>query len=83
MNSEIPPDRPPLAPALPLGSYAVDTRTDRIGRIMDRHGGLVQLRPPGGGREWDCPPDLVRRATRAESLRADVARMNAESGWRV
>ncbi|MFJ9816796.1 hypothetical protein ACIRU3_16245 [Streptomyces sp. NPDC101151] len=40
-----------------IGTYAVDVRTGRIGEVMARVGGYVQLRPIGGGREWDCPPD--------------------------
>ncbi|MEV6668708.1 hypothetical protein [Streptomyces sp. NPDC051162] len=62
-------------------SYAVDTRTNRLGQVMDRHAGYVQLRPPQGGVEWDCPPEYARPASEAEALRARVARLNAESRW--
>lgn len=37
-----------------VGTYAVDTRTGRVGRVMGHEGPYVQLRPYGGGREWDC-----------------------------
>ncbi|MCC3766391.1 hypothetical protein [Streptomyces sp. UNOC14_S4] len=62
-------------------SYAVDTRTNRLGQVMDRHAGCLQLRPPQGGVEWDCPPEYARPASEAETLRAKVARRNAESRW--
>ncbi|MBZ4317941.1 hypothetical protein [Streptomyces huiliensis] len=44
----------------PLGSYVVDTRTGRLGQVMDTHAGYVQLRPPRGGIEWSCPPSAIR-----------------------
>ncbi|MCF3100116.1 hypothetical protein IPZ58_00740 [Streptomyces roseoverticillatus] len=69
-------------PPLPL-SYAVDTRTNRLGQVMDLHAGRVQLRPPQGGVEWDCPPEHTRPASEAEALRARVARLNAVSRWGV
>lgn len=42
--------------------YAVDVRDGRLGQVMGREGGLVQLRPLGGGREWDCPEDALGEA---------------------
>ncbi|WP_233416461.1 hypothetical protein [Streptomyces sp. N35] len=61
---------------LPLvGAYAVDTRTGTVGQVMGREGGYVQLRPPGGGREWNCPPDAVAHAPH-EVLRARVREAN-------
>ncbi|MBE4738188.1 MULTISPECIES: hypothetical protein [Streptomyces] len=59
-------------------SYAVDVRDGRLGEVMGREGGYVQLRPVGGGREWDCPPGSLREATPGEVLRARVRRVNAE-----
>lgn len=38
--------------------------------VMGHEGPYVQLRPLGGGKEWDCAPDAVRRATAAERLSA-------------
>ncbi|MFC5719656.1 hypothetical protein ACFP1Z_05615 [Streptomyces gamaensis] len=73
-------NRPPLSPTAPI-RYAVDTRTNRLGQVMDRHAGRVQLRPPQGGVEWDCPPECARPASEEETLRARVARLNAESRW--
>ncbi|MBW1604406.1 hypothetical protein JJV70_20330 [Streptomyces sp. JJ66] len=58
--------------------YAVDERTDRVGQVMGHVGGRVQLRPPGGGREWDCPPEEVRAAGVLDQLRARVTEINRE-----
>ncbi|MGW1889913.1 hypothetical protein ACWCP6_06540 [Streptomyces sp. NPDC002004] len=59
------------------GTYAVDTRDGRIGQVMGHVGGYVQLRPPGGGREWDCPPEALGPAPPAgEVLRARVRELN-------
>ncbi|QKW10723.1 hypothetical protein HUT18_08175 [Streptomyces sp. NA04227] len=55
---------------MPVGSYAVDTRTGQLGKVMGHEGPYVQLRPVGGGREWDCRPEAVRRATSDERERA-------------
>ncbi|MGX1885592.1 hypothetical protein [Streptomyces sp. NPDC055287] len=60
------------------GAYAVDVRDGRVGRVMGRVGTYVQLRPPGGGKEWDCPPEDVRPAALGEVLRARVREINAE-----
>ncbi|EMF51163.1 MULTISPECIES: hypothetical protein [Streptomyces] len=59
-------------------SYAIDARDGRIGEVMGREGGYVQLRPVGGGREWDCPPGALREAAPGEVLRARVRRVNEE-----
>ncbi|MFI9805625.1 hypothetical protein ACIHEJ_14865 [Streptomyces sp. NPDC052301] len=63
----------------PVGSHVVDTRTGRLGIVMGHEGPYVQLRPYGGGREWDAEPDAVRPATSAERLSAATARANARS----
>lgn len=60
------------------GSFAVDARDGRVGRVMDRAGPSVRLRPPGGGPEWDCPPDVVRPASPGVVLRARVTEINRE-----
>ncbi|AWW39680.1 MULTISPECIES: hypothetical protein [Streptomyces] len=60
-----------MSPA--VGSYVVDTRTGRLGVVMGHEGPYVQLRPYGGGREWDVEPAAVRRATDAERLSAATA----------
>ncbi|MEU3981179.1 hypothetical protein AB0F77_13825 [Streptomyces sp. NPDC026672] len=47
----------------PLGSWAVDTLTGKLGIVMGHEGPYVQLRPYGGGLEWDARPEAVREAT--------------------
>jgi hypothetical protein len=67
----------------PVGSYAVDIRTGRVGEVMGHEGPYVQLRPYGGGKEWDVEPEAVRLATPAERLRAATAYANARSRGEV
>ncbi|MEW2117173.1 hypothetical protein AB0945_18665 [Streptomyces sp. NPDC005474] len=59
-------------------TYALDVRDGRVGEVMGRVGGYVQLRPVGGGREWDCPPEALAEAAAGEVLRARVRRVNRE-----
>ncbi|MEJ8657216.1 MULTISPECIES: hypothetical protein [Streptomyces] len=66
-----------------VGSYVIDTSTGRMGRVMGYEGPYVQLRPIGGGREWDCAPEVVRAATAMERLRAATAYANARSRGEV
>ncbi|MGW0772163.1 hypothetical protein ACWD01_00590 [Streptomyces sp. NPDC002835] len=63
----------------PIGSYVVDTRNGRVGRLMGESGPFLSLRPVGGGREWECAPDSVRPATAAERISATTAYVNARS----
>ncbi|MFE7836404.1 hypothetical protein ACFU53_10200 [Streptomyces sp. NPDC057474] len=67
----------------PVGTYAVDTRTGMVGLVMGHEGPYIQLRPVGGGREWDCAPETVRAATTTERLRAATAYENARSRGEV
>lgn len=60
------------------GDLVYDTATRKVGRVMGHVGPYVQLRPPGGGREWDAKGPL-RPATDAERLSAGVALANARS----
>uniref|UniRef100_A0AAU2VR01 Secreted protein n=1 Tax=Streptomyces sp. NBC_00008 TaxID=2903610 RepID=A0AAU2VR01_9ACTN len=60
------------------GSFAVDVRDGRVGRVTGRVGPYVRLRPPGGGPEWDCPPESVRPASPGLVLRARVTEVNRE-----
>ncbi|GAA4913501.1 hypothetical protein ACFPM3_23380 [Streptomyces coeruleoprunus] len=62
-----------------VGSYAVDGRDGRVGQVMGHVGGYVQLRPPGGGLEWDCPPGALSPASPDQILRARVRAMNRAS----
>lgn len=54
------------------GAYVIDTRTYRIGVVMDHVGGFTQVRPPHGGREWDCPPEVLRAAMTQERRAAGI-----------
>jgi hypothetical protein len=65
--------------ALDVGTLALDERTGRVGRVMDHLGSHVQLRPPGGGLEWDADPGHVRPVTPKERLTARLAEVNAYS----
>ncbi|GAA2433182.1 MULTISPECIES: hypothetical protein [Streptomyces] len=69
--------------SLPVGSYVVDVRNGRVGRVMGHVGPYLQLRPIGGGREWDCPPEGVRAATDAERISAATSYVNARSRGEV
>jgi hypothetical protein len=66
-----------------VGELAMDAALGRVGVVMGRDGPYVQLRPLGGGREWDARPEDVRPATAAEQLSAKVAEANANAvrGW--
>ncbi|MGW0531894.1 hypothetical protein [Streptomyces sp. NPDC003032] len=68
---------------LPVGSYVIDTRNGRLGQVMGYEGPYVQLRPYGGGREWDCTLEAIRAATTEERLRAATAYANARSRGEV
>ena len=59
-----------------VGAYATDVRDGRLGEVMGHVGGRVQLRPVGGGREWECPPEAVGAAPPEEVLRARVRSRN-------
>ncbi|WP_436846370.1 hypothetical protein [Streptomyces griseorubiginosus] len=72
---------------MPVGSCVVDTRTGKVGVVMGHEGPYVQLRPYGGGREWDAAPDAVREATPVEeptviapATPASAPREDGESG---
>ncbi|GHH86383.1 hypothetical protein [Streptomyces capitiformicae] len=62
-----------------VGDTVEDTSSKRYGKVMGSEGPYVQLRPIGGGREWDARTDRLRLLTRAEALRAGVAAANARS----
>ncbi|GGU67526.1 hypothetical protein GCM10010211_36070 [Streptomyces albospinus] len=61
------------------GSYAMDGRDGRIGRVSGHRGPFVQLRPPGGGAEWNCPPGLLRGVPRFAALAARLRDLNWQS----
>ncbi|TQE35487.1 hypothetical protein [Streptomyces ipomoeae] len=61
------------------GDTVEDTESKRVGKVMGFEGPYVQLRPVGGGREWDAKPGKLRLLTLAEALSAGVAAANARS----
>ncbi|MFE6092721.1 hypothetical protein ACFQ7M_12120 [Streptomyces massasporeus] len=61
-----------------VGDLVWDEGSCKVGRVMDKVGPRWQLKPPGGGREWDAKGPL-RPATAAERLSAGVALANARS----
>ena len=61
-----------------LGDLVWDGETRKVGEVKGNEGPYWQLRPVGGGREWDARGPL-RPATTAEKLSAGVALANARS----
>jgi hypothetical protein len=61
------------------GELAKDTAKGRIGIVMGELGGRVQIRPIGGGREWDAMPDMVVQPSAREELSARLAIRNGNS----
>ncbi|MEY9968956.1 hypothetical protein ABIA33_007043 [Streptacidiphilus sp. MAP12-16] len=67
-------------PAVPVvGSWVVDTRTDRVAIVRAIQFGRLYLRKPGGGTEWEAMPVHVRPATEHEALAGRVADLNQQS----
>jgi hypothetical protein len=56
-----------------IGTLVLDMRSDRIGRVMDAAGDRVFLRPPRGGREWQCPAAATRPADLSALVSVDAA----------
>jgi hypothetical protein len=62
-----------------IGELAKDSARDRIGVVMGEVGGRVQIRPIGGGTEWDAMPDNVVAPSPREELSARLAIKNGNS----
>ena len=45
-----------------VGTWVVDTRTERLGVVRDVQAGRLYLRQLGGGCEWEAMPAHVRPA---------------------
>jgi hypothetical protein len=56
-----------------------DTDSNKIGRVMGFVGPYVQLRPVGGGREWDAQREHLESVDAAEALSVRVAEVNVRS----
>lgn len=65
--------------ALGVGTAVHDDDSGRVGLVMGHEGPYLQLRPLGGGREWDADPVRLRPLDAAELLSARVAEANARS----
>ncbi|MGW1977453.1 hypothetical protein [Streptomyces sp. NPDC001889] len=63
------------------GDVVRDAAGKRIGRVMGRVGGRIQLRPLNGGREWDALPEDLTPAVQSDAMSAAVAEANAQSRW--
>ncbi|MFG3099957.1 hypothetical protein ACGFZL_05420 [Streptomyces sp. NPDC048182] len=66
-----------------IGELAKDTASGRIGVVMGEVGGRVQMRPVGGGREWDAMPNTVVALRAREELSARLAVRNGNSRKRL
>ncbi|MFG2936580.1 hypothetical protein [Streptomyces sp. NPDC048282] len=62
-----------------IGELAKDSARDRIGVVMGAVGGRVQIRPIGGGTEWDAIPDNVVPPSPREELSARLSIKNRNS----
>ncbi|MGW4492618.1 hypothetical protein [Streptomyces sp. NPDC004376] len=62
-----------------IGELAKDSAKGRIGVVMGEVGGRVQIRPVGGGTEWDAMPDNVVAPSAREELSARLAIKNGNS----
>ncbi|MGW4030105.1 hypothetical protein ACWEFL_12410 [Streptomyces sp. NPDC004838] len=61
------------------GDVVLDAATRRVGRVMDRVGARVQIRPLNGGREWDARPEDVSPAAQSDAMREAVSQANAQT----
>ena len=66
-------------PRITVGTAVRDPVLDRIGLVMGHEGPYLQLRPLGGGREWDADPARVEPLAPGELLRARVSEANRRS----
>lgn len=66
-----------------VGGIMKDTTTNRVGKVMGFIGPYVQLRPLGGGMEWDARPEQLVSTSPAEALSAGVAEANSRSRYGV
>ncbi|MFJ3584377.1 hypothetical protein ACIPPS_19400 [Streptomyces sp. NPDC090127] len=62
------------------GGFVYDPEARRVGEYRGEAGPYAMLRPVGGGREWQADPALVRPATPAERLSAEVGAANRWAG---
>ncbi len=65
--------------SLGIGTLVRDTRTGRIGKVMDVVAGSYALRPQGGGKEWHAAPEDVIPMKVSEAMSGPVSAANALS----
>ncbi|MGG2466002.1 hypothetical protein ACO0M4_40640 [Streptomyces sp. RGM 3693] len=61
------------------GEIVRDRLRDRVGRVMDHEGACFQLRPLGGGVEWDVAPEDIEPVAVSAALSDHVAELNRHS----
>ncbi|MFJ4472889.1 hypothetical protein ACIP2X_36120 [Streptomyces sp. NPDC089424] len=66
-----------------LHEIVEDGGSRRIGKVMGFEGPYVQLRPVGGGVEWDARPENLTPVSTGDGLGAAVAAAGARSGGEV
>lgn len=71
-------------PTVPLGAVEPgtlvrDCERDQLAFVMCWQAGLVYLRAPRGGREWEQSPQHIRLATTQEQVSLRLALKNARS----
>ncbi|MEV0470577.1 hypothetical protein [Streptomyces prunicolor] len=69
----------PIANQIEQGTLVYDISTNKVGEYRGKAGPYAMLRPLGGGREWEAPPEAVRPATPQERLIASVKAANSRS----
>lgn len=60
-------------PRIETGSVMRDVKADLVGVVAGAADGKIQLRPLGGGREWDVDPPDIRPLSPREELKARLA----------
>ncbi|MEU5161578.1 hypothetical protein AB0G74_18490 [Streptomyces sp. NPDC020875] len=72
-------DAAPVAYIPAVGDVVLDSATHKVGRVMDRVSRLVQLRPVGGGQEWDAAVADLTPVKPMDRIRKAVAEANEAS----
>lgn len=75
------PTSPPPPPPLPVGSWARDRYTKRVGQITAHLADLLTLHSPAGGPAWHAHPTEVEPLSPAEALSAKVTEANNAHRW--
>ncbi|MEC4017772.1 hypothetical protein [Streptomyces sp. H27-D2] len=83
MSAQEDPAAPEYAPE--GGETVRDAGSGRVGVVMGKVGPYYQLRPVGGGKEWDVPPSNIRAISQTEvlSVRVAVANERSRQGSRI